>query len=254
MRIVISMGDPAGVGPEIIVKALGAQLFPGVSFLIIGDEHYFNEAQRLTGVTLDYCRVSSPEFSAGKITLFQPQPWKGKYNPFGLWSTQTGEKSLGYVRIGAGLCLQRSAEALVTAPICKSAWKAADCEFPGHTELLGELCGIHDEVMLLAGGGLRVALVTTHVPVAALPDALSSSRICRILEILDSDLKRRFCLQNPRIAVLGFNPHAGEDGNIGSEEIEIINPAVAKMRERGILASYAIPCGYGISPDVGRGV
>ena len=241
MRIVISMGDPTGVGPEIIVKALGRNMFPGVSFLIIGDEYYFTEAQRITGDTVEYSRVSGPEFATGKITLFQPQLWRGEYDPFGSWSEQTGEKSLGYVRIGAGLCLQGGADALVTAPICKSAWKAASCEFPGHTELLGEISGVHDEVMMLAGGGLRVALVTTHVSVAKLPESITSSGISRILQILDLDLKRRFCLESPRIAVLGLNPHAGEDGHIGREEIDIINPAVARMQKEGIAASFAIP-------------
>ncbi len=241
MRIVISMGDPAGVGPEVIIKALAGKSYPDTAFLIIGDHYYFEQARVNLGLELVYDVVTKPEFTAAGITLYQPAVWTGAYDPVGKWSEQTGIHSLGYVRTGVELCLEHKAEALVTAPICKSAWKAAGCEFPGHTELIGQMCGVRDEVMMLVGGGLRVALVTTHAPVSTLPELITAERVGKVLRILAADLQRRFALSSPRIAVLGLNPHAGEDGNIGTEELTRINPAVAVAREEGLNASWALP-------------
>ncbi len=241
MRIVISMGDPAGVGPEVIIKALAGKNYPDISFLIIGDKYYFEQALAGLGLELDYKVVTEPEFKSAGITLFQPELWAGAYDPVGKWSEQTGLHSLGYVRAGVELCLQHKAEALVTAPICKSAWKAAGCEFPGHTELIGEMCGVHDEVMMLVGGGLRVALVTTHAPISSLSEMITTGRVLKVLKILSGDLQRRFAVSSPHIAVLGLNPHAGEDGHIGTEELTSINPAVAAARKEGIDASWALP-------------
>lgn len=240
MRIVISMGDPAGVGPEIIVKALSSLKFYETSFLVIGTEYYLKQALRITGIELNYSVVEKPEFS-GDISLFQPKKWNGDYESFGAWSAQTGAHSLEFVKTGVELCINNEADAIVTAPICKSAWKEAGCSFPGHTELIGELCGNHNEVMMLMGGGLRVALVTTHEAIADLPEIITVERICKVLKVIDSDLKSRFGIGSPRIAVLGLNPHAGEDGHIGREEIEVINPAVDIIRQQGIDASYALP-------------
>ncbi len=240
MRIVISMGDPCGIGPEVIVKALAIGEYPGCSFLVIGEQYYLDNAAACCGVALEYERVAQPRF-AGRVALYQPEGWIGEYSCPGNWSLSTGRASLEYVRLGAELCLQQEAQALVTAPICKSAWKAAGSCFPGHTELLGEISGEHNEVMLLAGGGLRVALVTTHVALRELPELLTQERICRVLSILNKDLQQRFALPAPRIAVLGLNPHAGEDGHLGCEELEVINPAVKQMQGQGIAASGALP-------------
>ena len=240
MRIVISMGDPAGVGPEVIVKALAEVNFSGTSFLIVGSQYYLDQAVEITGKKLKYSIVNNPEFT-DDINIYEPIKWNGEYQASGSWSTQTGEQSLEYVKVGVNLCIEDKANAIVTAPICKSAWKEAGCQFPGHTELIGEMCGIHDEVMMLMGGGLRVALVTTHEPIEKLHDIITQERICKIINIINSDLKVRFGIPIPRIAVLGLNPHAGEDGHIGSEEIQVINPAVEIMRQQGINASYALP-------------
>ncbi len=241
VRIAISMGDPAGIGPEIIVKALAEKKCGDASFLIIGSEHYLKEALRSTGVDLEYSVVDKAEYSSG-INLFQPVLWEGVgYDPFGAWSAETGRQSLEYVKTGVRFCLNNQADAIVTAPICKAAWKKAGCEFPGHTELLGQMCNLRDEVMMLAGGGLRVGLVTIHEAIVDLPRLVTVDKICKTIRIIDHDLKTRFAIESPKFAVLGLNPHAGEDGHIGREEIDVINPAVSIVRQEGIVASDAIP-------------
>lgn len=240
MRVVISMGDPAGVGPEIIVKALAAKKYPEVSFLIVGSEYYLREAMRSTGMSIEYKLVKQPEFAAD-IELFAPLAWQGEYSRSGAWSAESGRQSLEYVRAGVEFCLSKLADAIVTAPISKAAWKMAGCEFPGHTELLGAMCGVRDEVMMLAGGGLRVGLVTIHEALKNLPELVTQEKVVKTIRIIDSDLKKRFGIDRPRFAVLGLNPHAGEEGHIGREEIEVINPAVMTVREEGIVASEALP-------------
>jgi len=117
----------------------------------------------------------------------------------------------------------------------------AGVAFSGHTEYLQEHAGVDKVVMMLAGGGLRVALATTHLPLRAVPDAITAGTLDRVLGILDADLRRRFGLAQPRIAVCGLNPHAGEGGHLGREEIDVIEPAVARARAAGVDARGPLP-------------
>ena len=239
-KIVVTMGDPAGVGPEIIVKAMAATNWEKVKFLIIGNRYYFDRAQEIIGCSLDYTIADRAEFIT-RITFFEPFPWRGGYQSLGTYSAETGRQSYEYVRLAVELCLCEEADAMVTAPICKAAWKLAGVDYPGHTELIGDLTGGYNEVMLLAGGGLRVGLVTIHEAVSKLSELITKERISRVIRTIDRDLKKRFALSKPRFAVLGLNPHAGEQGYIGSEEIEVINPALNELRNEGIDVSSALP-------------
>jgi len=131
--------------------------------------------------------------------------------------------------------------AIVTAPVHKGVINDAGVAFSGHTEYLQERAGVDKVVMMLAGGGLRVALATTHLPLRAVPDAVTAQTLDQVLRILDADLRRRFGLAHPRIAVCGLNPHAGEGGHLGREEIEVIEPAIARARAAGIDARGPLP-------------
>jgi 4-hydroxythreonine-4-phosphate dehydrogenase len=141
---------------------------------------------------------------------------------------------LELLRLGVRLCTSGECRALVTAPVQKSVINEAGIPFTGHTELLAELTGTSDPVMLLAGKSLRVALATTHLPLRQVPDALTQSGLERTIRILATDLQARFGLAAPRILVLGLNPHAGERGTLGDEEIRVIEPALAAARTQGI--------------------
>lgn len=239
-RIIITMGDPCGVGPEIIVKALAVDCNKDTKFLVIGNRYYFDNAQKITGCSVEYSVVDKPEFTA-HVSFYQPLEWNGRYQLVGEYSVETGRQSYEYVRRAVGLCLEGFADAVVTAPICKAAWKLAGVDYPGHTELIGEICGEHNEVMLLAGGGLRVGLVTIHEAIAKLPQLITQDKIIRTVRIINADFKKRFGLSKPRFAVLGLNPHAGEKGHIGREEVDIINPALKKLVDEGIDVSGALP-------------
>lgn len=248
-RLVLTMGDPLGAGPEILCRALAdASLRQKAQFLILGEEYYLRRALQATGVSLDWEERREPVFS-DIPGLYSPVTWlgeaegrwRGGYPAPGAWTAESGRQSLLYVKEAARLCLAGMADALVTNAICKAAWQAAGGRWPGHTELLAELTACQDEVMMLAGGGLRVALATIHEPVARLSQLITQERLLKVATIVDRDLRRRFGLIAPIIAVLGLNPHAGEEGHIGNEEIVTIAPAVRQMREQGIRAIGPLP-------------
>jgi len=140
---------------------------------------------------------------------------------------------LAMLDLAVAACLRGEAAAMVTAPVHKSVINAAGIPFTGHTEYLAAQTGVQQVVMLLASAALRVALVTTHLPLAAVPAAITSRHLQATLEIVASDLERRFGIRRPRMLVLGLNPHAGEDGVLGSEELATIRPVVTGLQARG---------------------
>jgi 4-hydroxythreonine-4-phosphate dehydrogenase len=146
-------------------------------------------------------------------------------------------------------CLAGEYQAMVTAPVQKSVINEAGIPFTGHTEFLAERAGAEHVVMLLVGGGLRVALATTHLPLAEVPKAVTEPVVLKALRVLDADLRRRFRIAKPRILVSGLNPHSGESGHLGTEDLEVISPAIAKAQKEGIAASGPIPADTLFVPD-----
>jgi 4-hydroxythreonine-4-phosphate dehydrogenase len=191
-RIGITLGDPAGIGPEIVHAALKSGRLPG---------------------TAEY-----------KII--------GKYpdSPLGSPSFQTARAAAAALEEAATLALRGELDAVVTGPIHKAKMYDAGFKFPGQTEFFAARCGVKNFAMLLTGGKMTVALVTTHLPLREVPDTLTTSEIVRVGQLLGNFLLRRLD-RSPRIAVAGLNPHAGESGKIGREETEIIGPAVTELRE-----------------------
>jgi len=242
--IIISMGDPAGIGPEILLKALlqgeVGQLERPV--LVAGDVTVLQRAAEVLEISL---RVNPGESEAVRIlqcgersvavrelSTLAADGWR-----FGVTSLAAGTAMAEYVEWSLRQCLERRAAALVTCPISKAAINAAGVPFPGHTELLAERCGCDKVVMMLAGERLRVGLVTTHLGYREVPKALSEAEIFTTLQIVDRALREDFGFEQPRLGVLALNPHAGEGGLFGSEEQELIAPAIARARAVGIQAS-----------------
>lgn len=247
-RLVVTMGDPLSAGPELICRALAIpQVRQRAQFLILGDAQCLAAARRITGASFEWQLRTEARF-CDEPGLLEPAAWlggdgawRGERTAPGAWTPESGRQSLEYVREGARLCLSGAADALVTNAICKAAWQAAGGRWPGHTELLAELTGCHDEVMMLAGAGLRVALATIHEPLARVPQLLTQERVCKVARILARDLRERFGLSEAPIAVLGLNPHAGEEGHIGDEEIRVIAPAIRQLQAEGIRAIGPVP-------------
>jgi len=249
-RIVITLGDPAGVGPEVVCKALASnEIRQMARFLILGSAAVCEETCRRLGMRVSWMQVDQPvfDFSSDEggccpaLLLHEPESCHGDVPESGHWSASTGRASLSTVIDAVRMCRQGQADAMVTGPICKSAWKKVGCPYPGHTELLAAETGCDGEVMMLSGAGLRVALVTVHEAIKNVPGLITMEKIKSIAHVLHHSLQNDFGIRNPRIAVLGLNPHAGEDGHMGNEEQLVIAPAVRELTREGVNAVGPLP-------------
>ena len=214
-RIGITVGDPAGIGPEIVVEALRSLAPQPRPVRVYGD---LAAVERAGGLPAG---IEAEAHASATVSPGSPDP-------------AAGAGVVDAIRAAAGDCLSGRLDAMVTGPISKQVLGQAGFSFPGHTELLQEVAGKGRAVMLLAGGSLRVALATVHCALREVPERLGQLDLAAVLEVVRDDLVRRFAIDEPRIAVCGLNPHAGEGGRFGDEEQTLIAPAVAAARARGI--------------------
>jgi 4-hydroxythreonine-4-phosphate dehydrogenase len=223
--IAITMGDPAGVGPEIVVKALADRELAAVArWLVVGDGRVLEMAERITGTKLEAAERIDVD-TLGDLRDFR----------FGRLDARCGQAAVAYVRVATELCLGGKAEAMVTAPLNKEAVTLSGIGFSGHTEYIAQLCGASESRMLLASERLSTVHVTTHVPLRQACD-LTSARVARTIE-LGHDAMKLLGFARPRIAVCGLNPHAGEHGLFGLEDEQVIVPAIQAARSKGIACS-----------------
>lgn len=242
-RIAVTMGDPAGVGPEIAVKALACEeVFALCRPIVYGDAKILARAARLTGRAVEIAPAAEgAEAAFGTIPLVQGPPLSPAAIPFGRMTEEGSRAMAHYIRAAAQDVLAGRCDAIVTCPITKEGLAAAGVPFPGHTEFLAHLCGGARVVMMLAGERLRVALVTIHAALRAALDLLSEAAVEETIRITHRFFLRYMETAAPRIAVAGLNPHAGEGGLFGDEEKTIVGPAVAACRRDGIDARGPYP-------------
>jgi len=246
--LALSLGDPAGIGPEIIAKAWLALRATGPAFVVVGDRDLIAAAMsaRMPGAV---SRVASPAEAIGVFAEAVPVIDSPLVSPVvaGQPSSAHASAVIRWIETAVGLALSGSVSGLVTAPISKAPLYAAGFAFPGHTEFLAELTagapfdGQRGPVMMLAAGGLRTALVTIHQPLRDAIADLDQDKLVRVGRVTAEALARDFGIVKPRLVLAGLNPHAGESGTIGREEIEILNPAAARLRALGIDCSDAKP-------------
>jgi len=245
--LAVSLGDPAGIGPEIVFKAWSALRHSGPSFVVVGD---LRQVAAGSGGTAGLVRQVSAAEDANRIfeqavpvidiPLLEPVV---AGNP----SPRAAKAVIAWIETAVGLALSGAVGGVVTAPIAKESLYGAGFPFPGHTEFLGELTlahrydGARGPIMMLAAPGLRVSLVTVHTPLAEVPAALSVEKIVNAGLVTAQALRRDFGIDRPRLAVAGLNPHAGENGTIGREEVQIVGPAVRALRDLGVEATGPSP-------------
>jgi 4-hydroxythreonine-4-phosphate dehydrogenase len=238
--IAITSGEPAGIGPE-ICRALARRRWPA-RLVVIGDA-------TLIGAGL-------PAFAPGEPARRRIEtlhrPLARTVRP-GRLDARNAVYVLGLIDAAIEGCTSGVFDAMVPAPVHKGLINDAGIEFFGHTEYLAQRTGTALPVMLLVGGGLRVALATTHLPLARVSDALTQRRLAGVLRVLDADLRRRFRLRTPRILVCGLNPHAGESGHLGHEEREIIVPVLKRLRRAGLRLTGPVPADTAFVPAGLRG-
>jgi 4-phospho-D-threonate 3-dehydrogenase / 4-phospho-D-erythronate 3-dehydrogenase len=227
--VAITMGDPSGIGPEIVIKALSdPELAPLAKWIVVGDSRILKMAEEFIGLELSNAAVRDvrglealDDFAFGKL------------------DARFGQAAVDYVRVATEMCLAKEAHAMVTAPLNKEAVTLSGRSFSGHTEYIAELCGATDSRMLLASRVLSTVHVSTHVPLRRACE-LDTARILRTIELGDAAMKL-LGFEQPRVAVCGLNPHAGEHGLFGNEDASLIVPAIEQARRKGIDCSGPHP-------------
>ena len=229
----ITMGCPAGVGPEILLRfAAGNKGFNRFSPIAVGDIELLRRAAKELQISLaiEPWQPGEP-FEPGRLPVVEPDSAAGYSLDAGrlLWGVpgkETGLAAGAYIHKAVGLIDQGVVDAMVTCPIAKHAMQAAGYAYPGHTEMLAFLCNTDNYGMMMAGKNLRVSLVTIHAPLAKVPELLTRQEITRIIRLTGETLIRDFGIPEPKIGVAGLNPHSGEHGLFGLEEDRVIGPAI----------------------------
>jgi 4-hydroxythreonine-4-phosphate dehydrogenase len=247
-RIAITTGEPAGIGPDITIMA--AQQDWDAQLVAIADPNLLEERAATLGLPLqltafDASNEPTPhqpgQLGIVPITLAEPAV-------AGVLNTANAPYVVATLQAAVDSCLSGALQAMVTAPVQKSIINEAGIPFTGHTEFLAEATNTPNVVMMLAAGDLRVALATTHLPLKAVPEAITPELLRQTLRILAADLRDKFGLTQPRIAVLGLNPHAGEGGHLGREELDVIIPTIAALRTEGLHLHGPLPADTAFNP------
>ncbi|MES1196352.1 MAG: 4-hydroxythreonine-4-phosphate dehydrogenase PdxA [Steroidobacter sp.] len=248
-RVIITCGEPAGIGPDLVLQ-LAQREWP-CQLIIAGDEQLLRERGEQLGLQLNYRHYDATQYQphlAGTVTLISIAVAD---------RVKTGQLNINNARHVLNLldracdgCVSKEFAAMVTAPVQKSIINDAGIAFTGHTEYLAERTGAALPVMMLVADALRVALVTTHLPLNKVSNAITHRTLIQTIEILHRDLQIRFGIASPRILVLGLNPHAGESGYLGREEIEVITPALNELRLRGLQLTGPAPADTAFTPHM----
>jgi len=243
--LAVTPGEPAGIGPEILLKFRVEH--PEFPLLAVADPNLLRQTVKSLGLGLEIrewqpgLETESGELACLPVRLATPAE-PGRLNPLNApYVLDTLRQAVALVRKG-------QAGALVTGPVHKGVINDSGFPFSGHTEFLAELAGTPQVVMMLATEGLRVTLVTTHLPLRDVADTISRQKLEAVIRITEQALRTRFGIRQPRLQILGLNPHAGEGGHLGSEEGEIIIPVIDRLRAEGMLLEGPVPADTAFNP------
>ena len=228
-KIALSPGDPAGIGPEICLKSLYDNSENLCNFELIGDIDFYKKLSKDLNLDLSFQNIFKREdfVTVKNISL-------DSEITFGMPNVSNSKYILDVLMTGSLGCLNKEYSALVTGPINKKIINDYGFEFSGHTEFLADISNTKNVVMLLANSKLKVALLTTHLPLSKVSESITSKKIIETTKILNDSLKKLWKIKNPKIGILGLNPHAGEGGFLGNEEIEIIEPAIRTLHQENL--------------------
>jgi len=240
-RIAVTPGEPAGIGPDLVI-AIAQQDWP-VELVVVACPALLKQRAEQLGLPLRISKYNATQAAkahiAGNLTVLPIE--LAEPCIAGQLNASNGHYVVETLRIASEKNISGEFDAVVTGPVHKGLINQAGIAFSGHTEYFAHQANCSDVVMMLATEGLRVALVTTHIPLAYVSKAITPERLKKVTRILNDDLINKFAIQQPKIYVCGINPHAGEDGHLGREEIEVMNPALDELRQEGINAIGPLP-------------
>ncbi|TAM09044.1 MAG: 4-hydroxythreonine-4-phosphate dehydrogenase PdxA [Nevskiaceae bacterium] len=247
-RLWLTTGEPAGIGPDIVLSLADAPL--AAELVLVADPALLRTRAQQLGISVEL-EEWTPDCTAAPRTgrlWVRPVALRTPAIP-GQLDVRNASYVLETLQAALDACRTGTADAIVTAPVQKSIIADSGVAFTGHTEFFADGCGGLQPVMMLLTGALRVALVTTHLPLRAVPDAITTERVLHTLQIVDHDLRTRFGIAKPALHVCGLNPHAGEGGHLGHEDADLIAPAIATARAAGIAASGPFPADTALTPE-----
>jgi 4-hydroxythreonine-4-phosphate dehydrogenase len=257
--IAITAGEPAGIGPDLIIQycqvvATQQSDLQSIPFIVIADPDLLRERAQQLQLPLQIkiwkpdCRSGYAQRSLTNCLNVYPVPLAKKCVA-GQLNTANADYVLQTLKIAAQGCLEKNFSAIVTAPVHKGIINDAGFNFSGHTEFFAEYTKTQHVVMLMVAKQLRVALATTHLPLCKIADAITPELLINTLQILNNNLKNYFKINNPKILVCGLNPHAGEDGHLGNEEIKTIIPVLEQLRNAGLNLTGPVPADTAFLPQ-----
>jgi len=240
-RIVLTAGEPAGIGPDLCIQL--AQHQQQCDLIVIADPILLRQRAQLLDltITLEEADLTIPASIPKKGVLRYKSVDLSEPVTAGKLNSQNSNYVLRTLQYALDGCLDKTFDAVVTAPVHKGVINDANVHFTGHTEFFADGSDTEQVVMMLATSGLRVALATTHLPLKDVSHAITQSSLSKVIEITHHAMKKQFGIHNPRIAVCGLNPHAGEDGHLGREEIDVIKPVIERLSQQGVLLSGPWP-------------
>ncbi|EEY88666.1 4-hydroxythreonine-4-phosphate dehydrogenase [Acinetobacter lwoffii SH145] len=247
LPLYVTSGEPAGIGPDICLSL--AERVDERPIVVLADMDMLKQRAQILKLSVELIEYQGQESSSGIGQLFvehvpvQQDVVLGELNP------NNAAYVLEQLRRSADYAMSGKSVGVATAPVQKSVINEAGISFSGHTEYYQEFAGVPRVVMMLATKTLRVALATTHLPLRAVADAITPERLHQVIDILIHDLKSKFKIEQPKILVCGLNPHAGEGGYLGMEEIEVINPVLESYRAQGINMSLSLPADTLFTPE-----
>lgn len=247
LPLYVTSGEPAGIGPDICLSL--AERIDERPLVVLADIEMLQQRANLLGLNVELIAYQGQAASSLQGQLFVEHVPLAKLVNLGQLDSANAAYVLEQLRRSADYAMSRQSVGVATAPVQKSIINEAGIAFSGHTEFYQEFAGVDRVVMMLATKTLRVALATTHLPLRDVPAAISPERLHQVLDILIHDLKTKFKISAPRILVCGLNPHAGEDGYLGREEIEVINPVLESYRAQGVNMSLSLPADTLFTPE-----
>ena len=245
-RIAFTIGEPAGIGPDIAIRV--AQNPPACKIAVIGDPDLIAERAELLKMPLRIEPWREQVTTSGTMAVLA-EPLPASVEP-GRLNSRNAESVLRCINRAVDGCLDGHFDAMATGPVHKGVINTAGISFSGHTEYISERTGSPSPVMMLTTGDTRVALVTTHIPLHRVCNEITQERLYRVLQVVIDDMRGKFDIDSPRIAVCGLNPHAGEQGHMGREEIEIISPVIEGVQQQGVRIFGPLPADTVFVPEI----
>jgi 4-hydroxythreonine-4-phosphate dehydrogenase len=247
LPLYVTSGEPAGIGPDICLSL--AMRIDERPIVILADLNLLKKRAEILNQTVELIAYQGQSESSGQGQLYVEHVPLNTDVVLGELNAENSAYVLEQLRRSADYAMSGKSVGVATAPVQKSIINQAGIHFSGHTEYYQEFAGVERVVMMLATKTLRVALATTHLPLRDVPDAITKPRLHQVIDILIHDLKTKFKIEHPHILVCGLNPHAGEGGYLGMEEIEVINPVLESYRAQGINMSLSLPADTLFTPE-----